>query len=54
MSADGSGEAEQLVTSEQDKTVYSWSPDGVLAFSQGPSVQRDIWVFLLDGEGQLQ
>jgi serine/threonine-protein kinase len=54
MPADGSGEAEQLTTSELSQTVTSWSPDGVVAFRQGPPDQSDIWVLPLEGEGKPQ
>ena len=35
MQADGAGEAEPLSASPESQTSNSWSPDGVLAYSQG-------------------
>jgi serine/threonine-protein kinase len=52
MPSDGSGEAEQLIASEQIEAVSSWSPDGVLVFREGPLLQSDIWVLPLEGEGK--
>ena len=49
--ADGSGEVEILLTSDRNKTPTSWSPQGVLAYSEGNLAARDIWVFSLEGEG---
>ena len=55
MPADGSGEAEQLTTSEQNQASYSWSPEGVLSLRQGQqSYNSDIWVLPLEGEGKPQ
>ena len=50
--ADGSGEAEQLTSSEHSQSPYSWTPDGkVLAFwERSPQTGSDIWVLWLDGE----
>ena len=50
--ADGSGEAEQLTSSEHSQSPYSWTPDGkVLAFwERSPQTSSDIWVLRLDGE----
>ncbi len=52
MPSDGSGETEQLIASEQIEAVSSWSPDGVLAFREGPLLQSNIWVLPLEGEGK--
>ncbi len=54
MPSDGSGEAEQLTTTERGKTPDSWSPEGVLAFRTGPLLQADIWVLPPEGEGKPQ
>jgi len=54
MSADGTGEAEQLTTSEAVQTPHSWSPDGALAYTEGPVNQRDIWVVSTEGAGERQ
>ncbi len=50
--ADGSGEAEQLTSSEYLQKPFSWTPDGmVLAFSeQNPQTNSDIWVLRLEGD----
>ena len=44
--ADGSGEAEQLATSEYTQSPSSWSPDGkTLLFMQvNPQTSQDLWV----------
>jgi eukaryotic-like serine/threonine-protein kinase len=44
--ADGSGELDQLVSSENDQIPYSWSPDGrVLAYTEvNPTTRSDIWL----------
>ena len=53
--ADSSGEAEQLTTNEDNQIPISWSPDGVLAYSQFHlSPQADIWVLPLEGERKAQ
>jgi Tol biopolymer transport system component len=46
-SADGSGSAERLTTSEYAQQPYSWSPDGKLLFfqqSRDPKTGFDIWM----------
>ena len=52
--ADGSGEAIQLTTTTTtDDTRYlpgSWSPDGVLAYSEGALGNQDIYVLTLQGK----
>ena len=51
--ADGSGETEQLTSSEHSQIPYSWTPDGkVLAFweTTPPQTNSDIWVLRLDGD----
>ena len=55
-SADGSGAAEQLTTSEHVDIPSSWSPDGtVLAFSEShPTSGWDIWILPLEGERKPQ
>ncbi len=55
-SADGSGAAEQLTTSEHVDIPSSWSPDGtVLAFSEShPTSGWDIWILSLEGERKPQ
>ena len=51
MQADGTGEVEQLSTSLERQIPSSWSPDGVLAYSQTTGgVEGDIWVLPLKGE----
>jgi eukaryotic-like serine/threonine-protein kinase len=47
--ADGSGELEQLTTSEYSHYPHSWSPDGqLLAFMEvNPATGQDIWVLRL-------
>ncbi|MDA2934797.1 protein kinase [Acidobacteria bacterium AH-259-D05] len=50
MPADGSGDAEQLTTSEELQTPTSWSPDGVLAYSEGTVSESDIWTLSLEDE----
>ncbi len=52
--ADGSGEAEQLATSEINQTASSWSPDGqVLAFYEGRGGEETaLWTLPMDGERQ--
>ncbi len=54
MLADGTGEAEQLTTSVSIQTPTSWSPDDVLAYSEGSVNQRDIWVLPMKGEREPQ
>lgn len=48
---DGSGEAEQLTSSENTQYPSSWSPDGkVLAFTEvDPESREDIWMLPLGG-----
>ena len=49
--ADGSGDAELLLTGEYPLIPCSWSPDGnVLAFFETKDSQRDIWVLPLEGD----
>ncbi len=50
--SDGSGEVEKLIASEYGTLLSSWSPQGVLAYSEnvGGSNFRDIWVLALEGE----
>ena len=51
MQADGTGEVEQLSTSVERQAPWSWSPDGLLAYTQTTDgVASDIWVLPLDGE----
>ena len=51
MPADGTGEAQQLSTSLERQTPASWSPDGVLVYTQSTrGTDGDIWVLSLDGE----
>ena len=51
MQADGTGEVEQLSTSLERQTSFSWSPDGLLAYHQTTGgVDGDIWILPLDGE----
>jgi serine/threonine-protein kinase len=55
--ADGSGEASQLTTTTVDRTSHvpgSWSPDGVLAYSEGVSASHDIYVLTLEGKGKAE
>jgi len=47
---DGTGEAEQLFPSPEDQIPSSWSPDGVLAYTHGTGLGRDVWVLPLEGE----
>ncbi|MCZ6768889.1 MAG: protein kinase, partial [Acidobacteria bacterium] len=54
MLADGTGEAEQLTTSLTVQTPLSWSPDDVLAYTEGAVNQRDIWVLPIKGEREPQ
>jgi Tol biopolymer transport system component len=54
-SADGSGSAERLTTSEYAQQPYSWSSDGTLLFfqqSRDPDTGWDIWMlpFVEDGK----
>lgn len=49
-SADGSGEAEQIISSEINRQCpISWSRDGMLAYQQGQVGVTDIWVLPLTG-----
>jgi Tol biopolymer transport system component len=49
MSADGSGEAEQVTFSEINRhRPTSWSRNGILAFSQGQVGVSDIWVLPME------
>jgi serine/threonine-protein kinase len=52
--ADGSGEASQLTTTTADTRYLpgSWSPDGVLAYSEGALGNQDIYVLTLEGKGE--
>jgi len=51
--ADGSGEPEQLTTSEIRQLPSSWSPDGVLVYQEGSSGRaNDIWVLPQEGEAE--
>ena len=51
MQADGTGEVGQLSASPEIQIPNSWSPDGVLAYSQRKGgAGRDIWVLPLEGE----
>jgi len=53
MQADGTGEVEQLSTSLERQTPYSWSPDGVLVYHQTAGGRDgDIWILPLKGEGK--
>ena len=54
MPSDGSGEAEELTTTEGGVTPHSWSPEGVLAFREGPALRSDLWVLPLEGERKPQ
>jgi Tol biopolymer transport system component len=54
MLADGTGEAEQLTTSLTVQTPLSWSPEDVLAYTEGSVNQRDIWVLPIKGEREPQ
>ncbi len=54
MPADGSGEAEQLTEDQYIQIPNSWSPDGVLAYTEGLPNDGDIWVLPVDGEKQPQ
>ena len=47
---DGTGEAEPLFPSPVDQIPSSWSPDGVLAYTQGTGRGRDVWVLPSEGE----
>jgi Tol biopolymer transport system component len=54
-SADGSGPAERLTTSEYAQQPYSWSPDGKLIFfqqSRDPATGFDIWLLPIGDEGK--
>jgi Tol biopolymer transport system component len=48
-SADGSGKAERLTTSENQQNAISWSPDGqALAYMElDPATSQDVWVLRL-------
>src|ERR1700674_604162 len=50
--ANGTGEDELLLKSDQDKIPTSWSRDGrfLLFTSNDPKTQDDIWVLPLDGD----
>ena len=50
--ANGAGSEELLLESSQNKTAYSWSPDGrfLLYRAQDPRTQSDLWVLPLDGD----
>jgi len=47
--SDGSGEVEKLFDSEVPSILSSWSPQGVLAYTEIVNA-RDIWVLALEGE----
>jgi len=47
--SDGSGEVEKLIASESSKVLSSWSPQGVLAYTEIFNF-RDIRVLALEGE----
>ena len=48
--ADGSGEAQPLLISENYQRPWSWSPDDVLAFDDRTSTGLDIWMLPLDSD----
>jgi serine/threonine-protein kinase len=48
--ADGTGEAEILTESRNILVPHSWSPDGLLAYSEGLPESGDLWVLPLEGE----
>ncbi len=51
MQADGTGEVEQLSTSLERQTPWSWSPNGILAYHQTTGgVDGDIWILPFKGE----
>ena len=52
--ADGSGDAERLLTSKQHQDPGSWSPDGkTLAYAElHPETNWDIWLLLLENKNQ--
>ncbi len=50
MPADGTGEPERLAPSTEAQSMSSWSSGGVIAYLQGPAVQRDIWVLPPGGQ----
>ena len=54
--ADGSGDAERLLTSEHHQDAGSFSPDGrVLAFAElDPTTKWDLWLLDLEGERKAQ
>ena len=54
MPADGSGEAEQLTESQTLQIPNSWSPDDVLAYSEGLPSSGDLWVLPLEEERKPQ
>ncbi len=54
IAADGSGEAEQLTQSRNLQIPNSWSPDGVLAYSEGLPESGDLWVLPLEEERKPQ
>ena len=49
---DGSGEPERLLPGPENQIPGSWSPHGVLAYTRGKGVGRDIWVLPLRGDRQ--
>ena len=48
--ADGTGEPQQLTDSRPTQTPSSLSINGVLAYSEGPLANRDIWMLPLEGD----
>jgi Tol biopolymer transport system component len=53
--ADGSGTPQKLTEENPWSPMSnSWSPDGVLAFSQGGPGGLDIWMLPMEGEGKPQ
>ncbi len=51
LAADGSGQLEQLTTSDREQVPFSWSPDGrFLAFGEG----GDIWILAQEGDRKPQ
>jgi dipeptidyl aminopeptidase/acylaminoacyl peptidase len=52
--ADGSGDAERLLTSKQHQDPGSWSPDGrILAYAElHPETNWDIWLLQLENKNQ--